>query len=51
MALEEHHQQDSGIRVAYLFDADLVGNRRVPKLEMLMTDLEYADDMALLANN
>ena len=51
MALEEHHQQGSGIRVAYLLDADLVGNRRIPKLETLVTDLEYADDMALLANN
>ena len=26
MALEEHRQQGSGIRVAYLLDADLVGN-------------------------
>ena len=51
MVLEEHRQQGSGIRVAYLLDADLVGNRRVPKLEMLDTDLEYADNMALLANN
>ena len=51
MALEEHRQQGSGIRVAYLLDADLVGNRRIPKLETLVTDLEYADDMALLANN
>ena len=37
--------------MAYLLDADLVGNRRIPKLETLVTDLEYADDMALLANN
>ena len=51
MALEEHRQQGSGIRVAYLLDADLVRNRRIPKLETLVTDLEYADDMALLANN
>ena len=51
MALEEHRQQGSGIRVAYLLDADLVGNRRIPKLETLVTDLEYADDMALLTNN
>ena len=51
MALEEHRQQGCGIRLAYLLDADLVGNRRVPKLETLVTDLEYADDMALLANN
>ena len=51
MALEEHRQQVSGIKVAYLLDADLTGNRRVPKLETLVTDLEYADNMALLANN
>ncbi len=48
---EVHSQQGSSIRVAYLLDADLVGNRRVLKLETLVTDLEYADDMALLANN
>ena len=51
MALEEHCQQGSGIRVAYLLDADLVENRRVPKLETLVIDREYTDDMALLANN
>ena len=51
MPLEEHRQQGRGIRVAYLHDADLVGNRRIPKLETLVTDLKYADDMALLANN
>ena len=39
------------IRLAYLLDADLVESRRVPKLETLVTDLEYTDDMALLANN
>ena len=37
--------------MAYLLDADLVGNRRILKLETLVTGLEYADDMALLANN
>ena len=51
MALEVHCQQGNGIRVAYLLDADLVGNRRVPKPETLVTDLEYTDNMALLANN
>ena len=51
MALEEHRQQGSGIRVAYLLDADLVENRRISKQETLLTDLEYTDDMALLANN
>ena len=48
MALEEHRQQGRGIRVAYLLDA---GNRRVLSLVTLVTDLEFADDMALLANN
>ena len=51
MALEEHRQQGNGIRVTYMLVADLVGNRRLPKLETVVTDLEYADDMALLANN
>ena len=51
MALGEHCQQGSGIRVVYLLDADLVGNRKILKLETLVTDLEYADNMALLANN
>ena len=37
--------------MAYLPDADLVWNRRLPKLEMLVTDLEFADNMALLTNN
>ena len=49
MALEEHCQKGSGVRVAYLLDADLVGNRSIPKLETFVTDLEYTDDMALLA--
>ena len=48
--MEEHCQQGEGIRVAYLHDADLVRNRRVLNLETLVTDLEFADDMALLAN-
>ena len=36
-----------GTRVAYLHDADLVRNRRVLNLEILVTDLEFADNMAL----
>jgi hypothetical protein len=51
MALDEHRQEERGIKLAYLLDADLVGNRRILKLETLVTDLEYADDMALLADN
>ena len=51
MALKEYRQQGRGIGVAYLLDADVVGNRTVLKLETLVTNLGYADDMALLANN
>ena len=49
MALDVHRQEERGIKVAYLLDADLVGNRQNLKFETLVTDLEYADDMALLA--
>jgi hypothetical protein len=34
--------------VAYLHGANLVGNRKILKLETLVTNLEYADIMALL---
>ena len=39
MALEEHHQQGRRIRVAYLLDVDLVGNRRVLSLVTLVSSL------------
>ena len=51
MALDEHRQEEKGIKLAYLHDAELVGNRKILKLESLVTDLEYADDMVLLADN
>ena len=51
MALNVHRQEERGIKVAYLLDADLVGNRWNLKLETLVTGLEYADNMALLADN
>ena len=51
MALDMHRSQGRGIKVAYLHDADLVRNRRILRFESLVTDLEYADDMALLADN
>ena len=51
MALEEHRLQNRGVRMAYLHDAELVGDRKILKLDTLITDLEYADDMALLADN
>ena len=43
--------EGKGVEVAYLHNADLVGNRKTLQLETLVTDLEYADDMALLADN
>ncbi|MDA8001968.1 MAG: reverse transcriptase domain-containing protein [Alphaproteobacteria bacterium] len=51
MALDELRSQGKGIKVAYLHDADLVGNRKMLKFESLVSDLEYADDMALLADS
>ena len=51
MALDVHRQEERGIKVAYLLDTDLVGNRRSLKLETLVTYLEYAYDMALLVDN
>ena len=51
MALDVHRLEERGIKVAYLLDTDLVGNRQNLKFETLVTDLEYADDMALLADN
>ena len=38
MALDVHRQEERGIKVAYLLDADLMGNRRSLKLETLVTD-------------
>ena len=51
MALDEHRQEVKGIKLAYLHDAELVGNRKILKLESLVTDLEYADYVVLLADN
>ena len=48
MALDVNRQEERGIKVAYLLDADLLINL---KLETLVTDLQYADDMAHLADN
>ena len=51
MALDKHGSQGMGIKVACLYDADLVRNRKILRFEYLVTDLEYADDMALLSDN
>ena len=48
-----HMSLDSrqGVGIAYLHNAKLVGNCRKLQLETLVTDLEYGDDMALLADS
>ena len=51
MSLDSHQVQNKGVGIAYLHNAKLVGNRRKLQLETLVTDLEYADDMALLADS
>ena len=50
MALDKHRMEGKGIEVGYLHNANIVDNRKTLKLETLVTDLEYADDMALLAD-
>ena len=50
MALEDHRLQGSGVRVACLHNANLVGNWRKLHLESIIADLEYVDDMALVAD-
>ena len=35
----------------YLHNAKLIGNRRKLQLETLVTDMEYTDNMALLADS
>ena len=51
MALEDGQLQDRSARVAYLHDAKLVNNRRKLQLETVVSDLDYADDMALVAES
>ena len=45
--MEDHQMQGRGVSMAYLHDAKLMGNRKKLQLETIITDLEYADDMAL----
>ena len=45
------HQPDVGVCLSYLLDADLVGNRKKLTSEVSVSDLEYADDMALISDS
>ena len=51
MALEDHRLQGWGVRVAYLHNAKLVGNRSKLQLESIITDLTYADGLYLVADS
>ena len=41
----------SGVCLSYLLGADLVGNRKKLTSEVSVSDLEYADDMALISDS
>ena len=49
MALEKHIQQQG--RVLYHYDAELIGNRKKIRQLLLISDLKYADDTALVADS
>ena len=51
MSLDSHQVQNKGVGIAYLHNTKLAGNRRKLQLETFVTDLECADDMALLADS
>jgi len=48
LAIADNH---SGVRLSYLLDADLVGNRKKLTSDVSVSDLEYADDMALISDS
>ena len=45
------HRPGVGLSLSYLLDADLVGNRKKLTSEVSVSDLEYADDMALVSDS
>ena len=51
MALENGQPKGRGVRVAYLHGVKLVGNRRKLQHEAIISDLEYTDDMTLVADS
>ena len=48
LAITDNH---SGVCLSYLLGADLVGNRKKLTSEVSVSDLEYADDMALISDS
>ena len=51
MALENGQQKGRGVKVAYLCGAKLVGKCRKLQHEAIISDSEYTDDMALVAES
>ena len=53
MAISEHEAQGRGVHLMYLpaSEGKLVGNRKRLKLDTVVSDLEYADDMALVSSS
>ena len=43
--------EERGVRIVFRPDAKLIGDRRKMTLETLVSDLEYADDVALLSSS
>ena len=51
LAIDTFNQKGMGIQVAYHLNTHLIGNRRKMNHETNITDLEYADDMALISSS
>ena len=51
MALEKGEPKGGGVKVAYLHGAKLVDNCRKLQHEAIISDLEYADELALVAES
>ena len=51
MVIDNHLEEGRGVRVVFHPDAKLIGDRKKMTLETLISDLEYADDMALMSNS
>ena len=51
MAIDDHLEEERGVRIVFHPDAKFIGDRRKMTLETLVSDLEYADDMALMSNS
>ena len=51
VALGNGQPKGRGVRVAYLHGAKLVGSYRKLQHEAIISDLEYIDDMALVAES